>query len=137
MSASKESVDGEVSGEGESQMGEFSVEEGGMYEDEDPREEMEEQERMIEDYSGDDNIDQIKDDLEEYDDQDDTNLYTNKDMVRDIEQKERELLEVKKKWQMTGEVQATERPINSLMDEDLDFQLATKLPLVHTVNHLT
>lgn len=114
--------------------GDSEADEGGMYEDVDPREEMEAEEKMVEDYSGDDNVDQVKDDLEEYSDNEESELYANEDMVREIEEKEKELLGAKKQWQMTGEVLAADRPINSLVDEDLDFQLATKLPLVHTVS---
>ena len=60
--------------------------------------------------------------------------YVNEAMVKDIEQKEKELLNAKKQWQMTGEVQAHERPVGSLLEENLDFQLATKMPPVHTVS---
>ena len=37
-----------------------------------------------------------------------------------------------KQWQMGGEIRAQQRPANSLLEEDLNFQLATKLPIVHT-----
>lgn len=33
-----------------------------------------------------------------------------------------------KDWQMTGEVKAKERPVNSLLEVHLDFNTATKLP---------
>jgi len=102
------------------------------------------------DYSGNDDIDQIHDDQSiqsadpeespenpssnpEPDANEENEGYTNANMVKDIEEKESELLNAKKQWQMTGEVQASSRPINSLVDENLDFQLATKLPIVHTV----
>ena len=38
-----------------------------------------------------------------------------------------------KPWQMGGEVKAHERPKNSLMEDEVDFQLATKMPIEHTV----
>jgi U3 small nucleolar RNA-associated protein MPP10 len=40
----------------------------------------------------------------------------------------------KKPWQMGGEVKAHERPKNSLMEDEVDFQLATKMPIEHTVS---
>ena len=33
-----------------------------------------------------------------------------------------------KEWQLTGEVKATERPVNSLLNVHVDFNTATKLP---------
>lgn len=33
-----------------------------------------------------------------------------------------------KTWEMTGEVQAKERPVNSLLEVHLDFNVASKLP---------
>lgn len=62
-----------------------------------------------------------------------TEGFVNAAMVGEIEQKEKELLGAKKHWQMTGEVVSHDRPVNSLVEETLDFQLATKMPLVHTV----
>ncbi len=122
-------------------------ESGGMYENVDPREDMAGDPDQPEDYSGEDEIDRIQDDAdafegdknEEADEaedgiaKDENEGYTNAAMIADIEEKEKELLEAKKQWQMAGEVLATDRPVNSLVDEMLDFQLATKLPLVHTV----
>lgn len=44
-----------------------------------------------------------------------------------IEQIEDEMMRAKD-WQMTGEVKAKERPVNSLLEVHLDFNTATKLP---------
>ena len=115
-------------------------ESGGIYEDIDPQEDLSNVGEEPEDYSGDDDIDKVKDDegVMEQAEENEENAqedegYTNATMVKEIEEKEKELLEAKKQWQMTGEVQATDRPINSLVEENLDFQLATKLPIAHTV----
>eukprot|EP01022_Parablepharisma_sp_SALTPOND_P033872 TRINITY_DN89867_c0_g1_i1.p8 TRINITY_DN89867_c0_g1~~TRINITY_DN89867_c0_g1_i1.p8 ORF type:complete len:164 (-),score=46.74 TRINITY_DN89867_c0_g1_i1:1281-1772(-) len=132
-------VDEPISGEDEEILSEEGA--GGMYEDMDPREEIGEDQEEPADYSGDDAIDRVKDDVEMLEEAENNEEnageeeegYTNAAMVKEIETKEKELLEAKKHWQMTGEVLATERPINSLVEETLDFQLATKLPLVHTV----
>jgi len=48
-------------------------------------------------------------------------------MVDKIESIENEMMG-DKNWQMTGEVSSKQRPVNSLLDEVLDFNSATKLP---------
>ena len=47
--------------------------------------------------------------------------------MKKIEQIEDDMMN-KKKWEMTGEATARERPHNSLLDVHLDFNAATKLP---------
>lgn len=53
--------------------------------------------------------------------------FVNEDLVGKIEQIEDEMMQAKS-WQMTGEVKASERPVNSLLEVHLDFNTATKLP---------
>ena len=86
----------------------------------------------LEELSNEDEQEEGEEVPEENEDEDEDE-FVNEDKVKEIEEKEQELLDAKKQWQMTGEVLAHERPIDSLVGEILDFQLATKMPLVHTV----
>ena len=53
--------------------------------------------------------------------------FVNQDMVKKIESIEDEMLGKDKKWQMKGEVKSSDRPVNSLLQEHLDFKMQKKL----------
>lgn len=53
--------------------------------------------------------------------------YVNKDMISRIDKIEDQMMNTKT-WQMTGEVLSKERPLNSLLEVHLDFNVASKLP---------
>lgn len=53
--------------------------------------------------------------------------FTNKDMNTKIDKIEDEMMD-KKKWQLLGEVQSKDRNYNSLLEEYVDFDTATKAP---------
>ena len=53
--------------------------------------------------------------------------FMNKELVQKIEQIEDEMMNPKQ-WTLTGEANAHERPLNSLLDVHLDFNAATKMP---------
>ena len=53
--------------------------------------------------------------------------FVNQDMVKKIESIEDEMLGKDKKWQMKGEVKSKDRPVNSLLQEHLDFKMQKKL----------
>jgi U3 small nucleolar RNA-associated protein MPP10 len=53
--------------------------------------------------------------------------FVNKDMIGKIEKIENQMV-ADKPWQLKGEVQAKMRPLNSLLEEVLDFNVASKLP---------
>lgn len=48
-------------------------------------------------------------------------------MVQKIEKIEDEMMD-EKKWQLKGEIQCKDRAYNSLLEEYVDFDQATKLP---------
>lgn len=53
--------------------------------------------------------------------------YANAEMLQKIEKIENEMME-EKKWQMKGEVQVKDRNYNSLLEEFVDFDTASKAP---------
>jgi len=53
--------------------------------------------------------------------------YANQEMAEKISKIEDEMMD-EKKWQMKGEVQCKDRNYNSLLEEYVDFDTATKLP---------
>ena len=48
-------------------------------------------------------------------------------MLEKIEKIEKEMMDAKK-WQMKGEIQCADRTKNSLLEEYVDFDTATKMP---------
>jgi U3 small nucleolar RNA-associated protein MPP10 len=64
--------------------------------------------------------------------EEDEGIFINEEMVDEINKRESAMYG-KKKWQMTGEVLAHQRPLNSLLENDLDFQISIKSPPIHTV----
>ena len=58
--------------------------------------------------------------------------YMNRNRIAAIQRSEARLMD-KKPWQMGGEIAAAQRPINSVLEEHFDFEIATKLPPLHTV----
>ena len=55
-------------------------------------------------------------------------------LLRQTEQIEKELL-AEKPWQMTGESKGTSRPVNSLLEATPEFEVATKMAPLITVEH--
>ena len=53
--------------------------------------------------------------------------YANKEMLGRIEKIEEQMIS-NKSWHVMGEIQAKERPLNSLLEVHLDFNVASKLP---------
>ena len=53
--------------------------------------------------------------------------FVNEKMVKRIEKLEDKMVG-EKNWQLKGEVQGKHRPVDSLLQEHLDFNVATKLP---------
>lgn len=53
--------------------------------------------------------------------------YANQEMMEKINKIEDEMME-DKKWQLKGEVECKDRNYNSLLEEYVDFDTATKLP---------
>ena len=53
--------------------------------------------------------------------------FANKEMLDKIEKIENEMMD-DKKWQMKGEVQCKDRAYNSLLEEYVDFDVASKIP---------
>ena len=53
--------------------------------------------------------------------------YANPEMLEKIEKIEKEMMD-EKKWQMKGEIQCAERTKDSLLQEYLDFDTASKMP---------
>ena len=49
-------------------------------------------------------------------------------MVKKIEQIENQMVGTDKPWQMLGEIVAKQRPMNSLLEVHLDFNVGSKLP---------
>jgi U3 small nucleolar RNA-associated protein MPP10 len=55
-------------------------------------------------------------------------------LARQTEEIEQEML-AEKPWQMTGESKSTTRPVNSLLDSTPEFEVATKMAPIITVEH--
>jgi len=53
--------------------------------------------------------------------------FANSEMINKINKIEDEMMD-QKKWQMKGEIDCKDRNYNSLLEEYLDFDTATKLP---------
>ena len=53
--------------------------------------------------------------------------YANEEMIEKIKKIEDEMMD-EKKWQMKGEIQCKDRAYNSLLEEYVDFDTASKLP---------
>ena len=53
--------------------------------------------------------------------------YANEEMVSKIEKMENEMMD-EKKWQMKGEIVCQDRDYNGLLEEYVDFDVASKMP---------
>ena len=53
--------------------------------------------------------------------------FANEEMVEKIKKIEDEMMD-EKKWQMKGEIQCKDRAYNSLLEEYVDFDTASKMP---------
>eukprot|EP00559_Dactyliosolen_fragilissimus_P000610 CAMPEP_0184864418 /NCGR_PEP_ID=MMETSP0580-20130426/14866_1 /TAXON_ID=1118495 /ORGANISM="Dactyliosolen fragilissimus" /LENGTH=939 /DNA_ID=CAMNT_0027363195 /DNA_START=41 /DNA_END=2860 /DNA_ORIENTATION=- len=86
------------------------------------------------------NENNVKNDESKDDDKDQVTEYTSKHSIKSnkllkhTEQLEAELL-AEKPWQMVGEAQGKQRPTDSLLDATPEFELATKMVPIITVDH--
>ena len=53
--------------------------------------------------------------------------FANEEMIDKIKKIENEMMD-EKKWQMKGEIQCKDRGYNSLLEEYVDFDTASKMP---------
>ncbi|CDW79839.1 UNKNOWN [Stylonychia lemnae] len=88
---------------------------------------------MGDDFANEDNVFQEANDRDEMDllkyakEEPKNTEFTNKEMLSRIQKIEDQMIG-SKSWHLLGEIQAKERPMNSLLEVHLDFNVASKLP---------